>query len=165
MRKLITVNFLTIILFFTFILNVFAQGIRLQDINSEKKDEQLIVNFIFDKPAELISYALSKPPRVVLEPVDEVFSNLNDFSFNSELASNVELSKTQADKITSIVIELKQDVPYYLVNNNNMVSVVLSPQVEEKTEGQSEEGELKKMRELNKLIAPTRVPILREEEK
>lgn len=164
MRKIITLSFLIIILFFVFKLNLSAAEVTLKDISSEEKDGKFMINFTFDKPTEFISYSLREPPRVILEPIDDIFTDLNDPSFQNDLVKSIKITKINIQKVVSIAIELKQDIPYHLINEKNVVLVYLAPQVEEKIKEESEE-ELKKMQELNKLIAPTRIPELPEPSK
>lgn len=171
MKKVITFSFLIVILFFAFNSGLFAEEVRLRSVTSEEKGGQLIINFTFDKPTQFISYTLREPPRVILKPVDDTYTDLADPLVQNELISTINITKVHAEKIVSISAELTKDVPYYLVENQNVVSLYLTPQPAETreedsdsllavteidAEKQAEEAELKRVKELNKLIAPTR---------
>ena len=169
--KQIIVSLITVLLL-TFSTNLLAAETILKAISPEEKDGQFMVNFISDKSAEFISYSLSEPPRVILEPIiQDVFTDLSEtVLMENDLVKAVKIIKDDGDKISSIIIELKQNSSYHLVSDTNLVSVYLTPQPEEQTLvdplaeanpqllDQAVETEMERIQKLNKLIAPTKLP-------
>ncbi len=175
MRKIIIISLINIV--FLMSRSLFAEEIILKSITPEEKDGQFVINIVSDKPAEFISYIINEPAGIVLEPIEDIFTNLVKPTIGeNDLISSIDIMKDDRNKINSIIIKLKREVTYHLVSDTNLVSVYLTSPEQEKSKqetltnsspdpdansiDQVEEEEIERIKNLNKLVAPTKLPPL-----